>query len=208
MSKLTDTVLHSYEAALARLILATVVEVTPALGRPPTAPVVSAVLRGVHSPAVKRADLHRVATFGALAGTPASVFGRWLHELAANGLVEAVNMVTVEAKGARLMLTAGGRGLVEGGTPDALRLVPGAVPPEALDLATRAGLVDALRRHRIAALGEHVVRQVAANLPANAFDLADLGVVLPLTDAAEVIALVKEHGPVIERLRHAQAARR
>jgi hypothetical protein len=81
MSKLSSEVILAYETAIARLILSTVIEATPALGKPPSRGFVAAVLSGSLRTDVVSADGHRINTFGLLAAHGLDQIQRWIDDL-------------------------------------------------------------------------------------------------------------------------------
>src|SRR5581483_6666278 len=125
-----------------------------------------------------------------------------------------------------LVCTARGRAFIDGEAPDgeagraanALGLVTGAVDAEELDLAVRAGLVEALRRYRAEQAGaagvpeyrlfaESTLREIAVRRPHDERELEaipGLGEKRVGAHGAEILRIVSEHGPVIERIRERQ----
>ena len=90
MSSLASNAILAYETALARVILATVVEATPALGRPPSRGFVAAVLAGSLRADLIAADGHRLTTFGLLARQGLDSIHAWIDALMRARLIELV----------------------------------------------------------------------------------------------------------------------
>jgi superfamily II DNA helicase RecQ len=158
------------------------------------------------------ADAHRLSTFGILARQGLDQIHEWLDALIRAGLVE---MVQGSRRG--LVCTADGRALIDSGEPARpLGLISGAVAADELDLAVRSGLVEALRRYRAEQAGaadqpeyrlftEATLREIAVKLPANERELEaipGLGDKRIAAHGVELLRVVAEHMPIIERLRH------
>jgi ATP-dependent DNA helicase RecQ len=213
---LASTTLLAYEAALARLVLLTILEGTPALGRPPSRAFIAGTLAGSLRQDLVAADAHRLSTFGLLAKHGLTEIRQLVDRLVEAGLVEPLR-----ARGG-LVCTAAGRGILEGtaragadaGGSGPLRLLAGAVDPARLDVAVRSGLVDALRRYRaerahVEDVPEHRVfseatlRELAAARPSTEVGLLAVPGLGPKRVAAhgfELLRILAEHGPVVGRL--------
>lgn len=219
-STISSSALLAYEAALARLILVTVVEATPTIGRPPSRSFVASTLVGSVRRDLVAADAHRLSTFGVLARHGLDQLYEWLDTLRGRGLLEIV-------QGRRgLICTASGRAFIdraaEGGRSEApsepLGLLTGAVDADELDLAVRAGLVEALRRYRAEQAGAAVVpeyrlfaestlREIAVKRPRDEKELEaipGLGDKRIAAHGIELLRVVAEHIPIVERLRHSR----
>src|ERR1700729_2382880 len=85
---LASTTLLAYEAALARLVLLTIVESTPALGRPPSRAFVSGTLAGSLRQDMVSAAAHRLPTLGLLAKHGLTEIRQLVDRLVTAGLVE------------------------------------------------------------------------------------------------------------------------
>jgi ATP-dependent DNA helicase RecQ len=208
-SKIATDALIAHERGLALLVIATIVESTPHIGRPPSRGFVVGILTGSSRADLVAADAHRLATFGALADLGADSVHRIVDGLVSRGFVETVR----GNKG--LYCSALGRSLAEGHVWRPLGVVAGAVDAEELDLATRSGLVDALRRHasNYAATNDiperlvfpgATLREIATRRPRTEDELANLPGVGPKLlgiHGTEVLRIVAEHAPIIERLR-------
>ena len=126
----TSQILVDYDAALARVALATVVETVPALGRPPSRGLVAAVLTGSLRQDVLKCDGHRLITFGVLAHLRAQDVLGMLDKLL------AAELLTKAPTKNGLVLSAKGRSLLErdtGGTSAPFGLIPGIVDSQRLD---------------------------------------------------------------------------
>ncbi|HZU97890.1 MAG TPA: HRDC domain-containing protein [Planctomycetota bacterium] len=210
MSKLSSEIILAYEKAIARVILTTVIEATPALGKPPSRGFVAAVLAGSLRADVVSADGHRINTFGLLAAHGLDQIHRWIDDL-----LTSTHLERVQGRRALVCSTEGRRLAETGESLHYLILLEGAVPTEAFDLAVRSGLVEALRRfraeravaenhpeHRVFA--EATLREVAARLPADERQLEEipgLGEKRIAAFGGELLRIVAEHLPIIERLR-------
>jgi ATP-dependent DNA helicase RecQ len=216
-STISSSAILAYEAAIANLILVTVVEATPAIGRPPSRSFVASALVGSVRRDLVAADAHRLSTFGLLARQGLDQIQEWLDALLARGLLEIV-------QGRRgLVCTAAGRTHIDGGADDAgvgppRGLLRGAVDANDLDLAVRAGLVEALRRYRSEQAGaedvpeyrlfaESTLREVAVKLPRDERELEalpGLGAKRIAAHGIELLRIVAEHAPIVERLRRSR----
>jgi ATP-dependent DNA helicase RecQ len=210
-SQIASHALLTFETGLARLILSTIHESTPLLGRPPSRGFVSAALIGSCRNDVTRADAHRLATYGVLSFHPLDRVRELVDGLVERGLVD---LVTTRPGG--LVVSPDGRAILEGqGQPQCpLGLVTGVVDATRLDLAIRAGLVDALRRYRAdraadaeipeyRVFTEATLRELAAAAPSSPEALERIPGLGPqrLTEhGAELLRIVSEHLPVMRRL--------
>lgn len=187
-----------YENALARVALATVVDATPHLGRPPSAGFVAAVLTGREELPFADRGGSGLATFGALVRLSRTEVVHVLAGLVARGWLEPLR-----ARPAGLVLTVLGRAVLDGtatGPP------PGAVTPERLEEAERSGVLDALRRFRrdraraeripeARVLAETVLREVACARPRDVQELLALTRIGPKRAArygGELVAIARE----------------
>jgi ATP-dependent DNA helicase RecQ len=208
-STLTSSAILGYEVAVARLILVTVLDATPAIGRPPSRSFVAATLAGSLRRDLVAADAHRLGTFGVLARQGLDTIYEWIDTLLARGLLEVV-------QGKRsVVCTAAGRALLDGEPTGPLGLLAGAVDAARLDLAVRSGLVEALRRYRAEQAGaaeipeyrlfaEATLREIAVRLPRDERELEavpGLGEKRLAAHGVEILRIVAEHGPIIDRLR-------
>jgi ATP-dependent DNA helicase RecQ len=207
--------LVAYERGLALLVISTVVEATPHIGRPPSRGFVSAVLVGSVRRDITAVDAHRLSTYGALAAMGSERVLEIVDALIEKGYLETIRGRPM------LVCTALGRSLADGHVWRPLGILPGAVDAEKLDLATRSGLVDALRRFRAEQahtfdvaerliFSETTLREIATRGPQNADELANVPGVGPKLlerHGAEILRLVAEHDPIIARLSSAGAAR-
>lgn len=214
MKNLGTSALLAYERGLAALAISTVVEATPHIGRPPSRTFVASVLVGSVRRDLVAADAHRLSTFGALSSLGIDSVSEMIETLVARGFLESLE----SRRG--IICTAAGRALLEslGVEGPGLGLVRGAVEAETLDVAVRAGLVEALRRYRseqafqlevpeYRLISEATLREIAVNLPKTTEELAAVSGIGPKsldTYGAEILRLVAEHLPIIERLRAAQ----
>ncbi len=214
MTSLSSLTLLDYERAVARLVVATVIEATPQLGRPPSRGFLAAVLVGSMRRDLVCADAHRITTFGVLASHGLDRVYEWIDRLMQEGVIETIH-------GCRgIVCTAKGRALLDVLTNFAedarpLGLLRGAVDHAKLDRAVRAGLVEALRRYRseqaasqdvleVRLFSEHVIREIATALPASTADLEriqGLGPKRVSEFGEELLRIVAEHLPIIERIR-------
>lgn len=222
-STISSSAILAYESSLARLILVTVVEATPAIGRPPSRSFVASTLVGSVRRDLVAADAHRLSTFGILARQGLDQIYEWLDTLVLRGLLEVVQgrrgLVCTAA--GRAVLDRGGHagtGEAETGEPPPLGLLTGAVGATELDLAVRSGLVEALRRYRAETAGEAEVpeyrlfaeatlREIAVKLPADELALEaipGLGDKRIAAHGIEILRIVAEHMPIIERLRQSR----
>lgn len=220
VSALASATLLAYEASLARLVLLSIVESTPHLGRPPSRGFVAAVLTGSLREDVVSSDAHRLATFGVLAGHGLTEARSLVDKVIAGGLAE-----TLRSRAA-IVCTALGRATLEGrltahDAGRSLGIVKGAVNSARLDVAVRAGLVDALRRYRAEiahaeeapehrVFSEATLREIAAARPTTEAALLStpgLGARRGEAHGAELLRIVAEHEPVIARLEAACAVR-
>ncbi len=210
-STLSSSAILAYEESLARLILVTVIEATPVLGRPPSRGFVAAALVGSLRRDVVAADAHRLSTFGLLSRHGLDVVNEWIASLVSSHHLEVV-------RGKRgLVCTGEGRAFLDGAPSpaSAIMLLPGAVDAAQLDLAVRSGLVEALRRYRaeqaLAAevpeyrlFSEATLRELAARMPASEAELEEVPGMADKRIAAhgiELLRIVAEHMPIVERLR-------
>lgn len=216
-NNLSAKALLDYEAGIARVILATVIELTPQLGRPPSRSMIAATLVGSVRRDLVAADVHRVTTFGVFNRHGLDSCYEWIDTLIQRGLLEVI-------QGRRgVVCTANGRVLIEGltkfeGAP--LGLFPGAVDTARLDLGVRSGLLEALRRYRMERAGEAEVpeyrlisdatlREIAAKWPQSLYELevvAGLGEKRIASYGAELLRIVAEHMPIIDRLQDRSGA--
>src|SRR5579872_1590441 len=90
MSTLSSAAILEYERSLARLVLVTVIEATPALGKPPARGFVAAILSGSLRTDVVSADGHRISTFGLLAAHGLDRIHRWIDDLLTSTHIERV----------------------------------------------------------------------------------------------------------------------
>jgi superfamily II DNA helicase RecQ len=211
-STLSSTAILAYEESLARLILVTVIEATPVLGRPPSRGFVAASLVGSLRRDVVAADAHRLSTFGILSRHGLDVINEWIACLCTSHHLEVV-------RGKRgLVCTGEGRAFLDGKPSPMwpIMLLPGAVDVRDLDYAVRSGLVEALRRYRadqaLAAelpeyrlFSEATLRELAARMPADEKELEEVPGMAGKRIAAhgvELLRIVAEHMPIIERLRN------
>lgn len=162
------------DVALSRVALASVVEATPHLGRPPAASFVAAVLAGSLSRDIVSSSAWTLATFGALARCSRRVVSSLVRDLAARGLVTTLG--GVRARG--LVLTVEGRDVLDRAPDDPAVVRTGGVTPASVEEAVRSGLVDALRTYRKErarlesapewrVLDEAALREVACRRPAD-----------------------------------------
>ncbi len=210
-STLSSGAILAYEASLARLVLVTVIDATPAIGRPPSRGFVAATLVGSVRRDLVAADAHRLSTFGVLGPHGLDAIHQWLDTLVQRGFLEVV-------QGRRgLVCTEAGRALLDRsdhpGEP--LGLLMGAVDAGELDLAVRSGLVEALRRYRAEQAGaaevpeyrlfaESTLREIAVARPGDEKTLEaipGLGEKRIAAHGVELLRIVAEHLPIIERLR-------
>jgi ATP-dependent DNA helicase RecQ len=213
-----DTVLLEYEAAIAKLVLSCVIEATPQLGRPPSRGFLAAVLAGSVRGDVTASDSHRLRTFGSLNSHGAGQVLEWTDTLIQRGYLEVI-------QGRRaIVLTAKGRALIEGqlGTTEPIGLIVGVVNAQRLDLAIRAGLVEALRRYRaeLAAteevpeyrlISEATLREIATRRPVTENDLGSVPGLGPKKIADygwALLRIVAEHEPIVARLESADRERK
>lgn len=212
-STISSKAILEYEAAIARIILVTVVEATPTVGRPPSRGFVAAALAGSLRRDLVAVDAHRLSTFGILARHGLDTLHGWINSLVDAGLLEVV-------QGRRGLVCSGeGRAVCDGtARPRPLGLLAGAVDGDRLDLAVRSGLVEALRRYRAERAAadetpeyrlftEATLREIAARMPTNEKELEEIPALAERRLAAhgfELLRIVAEHLPIVQRLREAK----
>jgi ATP-dependent DNA helicase RecQ len=217
-SRVFSDVLTEFEVSYARVILAAVLEGFPTLGRAPSRGFVAGVLGGSLRREVASCDGYRLVLFGVLEHHRIEDILKMIEKLVAQGFLE-----TVASRG--LVCSSKGRALLEDPLPEnrkilALGLMPGRTTLQALDLAIRSGLLEALRAYRakrarfedvpeFQVFSEGVVRAIATTRPTSEAELARVPGMGPKRRAAhgpQILEIVAEHGPVIDRLRERSAA--
>ncbi len=187
-SKLSSDALLAFEAALVRVVLTTILEATPLRGRPPARGFVVAALSGSLRNDVVGADAHRLATFAILGAYGYDRVREIVDALVAADLVQVVK---------------NHRGLIL--SPEGRTFVEKSAAPRPLGILRRyrAGRAREEDTPEYRIFSEATLRELAAAAPATPEALErvpGLGTKRLELHGAELLRIVAEHAPIMERL--------
>jgi ATP-dependent DNA helicase RecQ len=198
----------AYEHGLASLVLATVVEATPQLGRPPSRGFIASVLTGSVSRDMVSVDAHRLTTFGSLADMSVIYVCALIDRMIERGFLE-----NLRSRRAIVCSARGRQALEMNEETEGLGVLAGTVDTNKLDLAVRSGFVDALRRFRAEKANEEetiearifseaCLREIATQRPVSLAGVQDIiGEKKGEKLGPEILRITAEHDSIIDRLK-------